>query len=212
MREPTTVSIACAVLAAGAGTRFGTPGAKLVARLRGRPLAQYAIDAASGSSATRCSLIVGAGAERVLAAVDVRRCAVYPNADWEKGISSSIRVAVEAHAADDALVLVLADAPLVVASDVDALIGAWLRRSDRPAALQGAGVWGSPAIFPRSAYHDLMRLRGDKGAKGSVLRSGRVTLVDASEKKAFVDVDRRADLSRLSGRKRRETRRSPLHR
>jgi molybdenum cofactor cytidylyltransferase len=202
MRERAPVTIGCAVLAAGAGTRFGAPGEKLAAAIRGRPLAQHAIDAAAGSSATHCSLIVGAGADRVLSAVDLRRCAVYRNDDWESGVSSSIRLAVAIHADDDALAIVLADAPLVDASDLDALIDAWKRRPERPAALRSRGVWGSPAIFPRSAFGALGRLRGDRGAKGAVLVSGEVTLVDASSD-AFVDVDRRADLKRLGARKRR---------
>lgn len=201
MRERAQFAIGCAVLAAGAGSRFGSPGEKLVAPVRGRPLAQHAIDAAAASCASRCSLVVGAGAARLLTAVDVRRLAVYENDDWPSGLASSIRVAVVAHEADDAVVLLLADAPFVGAADIDALVAAWSRRPHRPAALRSGAVWGSPAIFPRSAYGELRRLHGDKGAKGSVLRRGGVTLVSAAAPSAFADVDRRADLSRLRGRR-----------
>ena len=195
-------SIGCAVLAAGAGTRFGAPGEKLVATFSGKPLAQHAIDAAAGSSASRCSLVVGAGADRVLVAVDVRRLAVYPNSRWSTGIASSIVIAAQAHAEDDAFVLMLADAPLVGSSDIDALIAAWLARPDRPAALRNRSVWGSPAIFPRATYPALLKLTGDRGAKGTILRSGRVTLVNASANTAFTDVDRRSDLTSLRGTRR----------
>lgn len=200
-RSPEVRPIGCAVLAAGAGVRFGAPGEKLVAVTAGKPLAQHAIDAASASRASSCSLIVGAAADRVLAAVDLRRLAVYVNDRWTTGIGSSIALAAEAHAHDDAFVLMLADAPFVSVADIDALIEAWLQRPERPAALRSGVVWGSPAIFPRSMYSALRRLSADRGAKGSVLRSGRVTLVDASARSAFTDVDRRRDLTRLSARR-----------
>src|SRR5215471_6320543 len=157
-RAKPALSIGCSVLAAGAGSRFGKPGEKLVAMTMGKPLAQHAIDAAAASIALRCSLIVGAGADRVLAAVDARRLAVYTNDRWETGIASSIATAVMTHAQDDAFVLVLADAPLVSTTDIDALIAAWLQRPDRPAALRSGSVWGSPAIFPRSTYAALVSL------------------------------------------------------
>jgi len=195
-------SIGCAVLAAGAGTRFGRPGEKLVARARGKPLVQHAIDAACESRATHCSVILGAGAEAVLAAVDPRRASVYANDGWARGLSSSIAVATGAHAGDDALVLLLGDAPGVTCADVDALIDAWLRRRDRAAALRRGTIWGAPAIFPRSRFEALAGLRGDRGAKGSaLLPAGRTTFVESTGASAFVDVDRRADLSRLSARK-----------
>ncbi|HYK54048.1 MAG TPA: NTP transferase domain-containing protein [Candidatus Eremiobacteraceae bacterium] len=200
-RAKAALSIGCSVLAAGAGARFGTPGEKLVAMTMGKRLAQHAIDAAAASSASRCSLIVGAGAERVLAVVDARRLAVYTNDRWETGIASSIALAALTHAQDDAFVLLLADAPRVTTVDIDALIAAWLKRPDHPAALRSGAVWGSPAIFPRSTYAALARLRGDRGAKGAVLRDGRVTLVNASTRAALADVDRRRDISRLNARR-----------
>lgn len=199
MRERASLSIGCTVLAAGAGTRFGPPGDKLVAMVRGRPLAQHSIDAAVGSSSSRCSLIVGAAADRVLSIVDARRCAVYRNDEWASGIASSIHVAVAAHAQDDALVILLADAPMVGSSDVDSLIAAWMKRPVRPAALRSRNIWGSPAIFPRSSFDALWRLQGDRGAKSALLARGRVTLVDAASPGLFSDVDRRSDLSRLDG-------------
>jgi len=200
-RSNAAPSVGCSVLAAGAGTRFGTPGEKLITMVLGKRLAQHAIDAASASCASRCSLIVGAGADLVLAAVETRRLAVYANDRWRSGIGSSIAVATATHSQDDAFVLMLGDTPFVNAADIDALIAAWLERRDRPAALRSGAVWGSPAIFPRSMYGALARLSGDRGAKGSVLRAGHMTLVDASVSAVFADVDRRRDLNRSSGRR-----------
>ena len=203
------LAIGCAVLAAGAGMRFGTAGSKLVAPLRGRPLVQYAIDAACGSSATRCSLILGAEARRVLDVVDARRAAIYYNEAWRSGLSSTVRTALHLHAKDDACILMLGDAPHVGAGELDTLIDAWLAHKRSIIALRSGDVWGAPILFPRADYAALRGLAGDKGAKGYALAHlKRVTFVDASSALAFADVDRQNDLKRLNADGSRRTRRS----
>ena len=203
------VAIGCAVLAAGSGTRFGAPGSKLVARLRDRPLVQYAIDAACGSAATRCSLILGADAQTVLDGVDARRAAVYYNEAWQCGLSSTIRAALEAHAADDACILMLGDAPHVGARDLNALIDAWLHGKSGIIALRRSKVWGAPILFPRGDFIALRKLTGDKGAKGyAQAHLKRVAFVDAASPLAFADIDRQTDLKRLNADESRRTRRS----
>lgn len=203
------VAIGCAVLAAGAGTRFGSATSKLVAQLAEKPLVQCAIDAACGSAATRCSLILGADAQTVLDCVDARRAAVYYNEAWHRGLSSTIRAALEAHAADDACILMLGDAPHVGARDLDALIDAWLDSKSGIIALRRGKVWGAPILFPRSDFTALRKLTGDKGAKGyAQAHLKRVTFVDAASPLAFADIDLKSDLKRLNADESRRTRRS----
>ena len=207
------LAIGCAVLAAGPGTRFGAAGSKLVAPLRDRPLVQFAIDAACGSAATRCSLIIGADAQTVLDTVDARRAAVYYNEAWQRGLSSTIRAALDAHAADNACILMLADTPHVGARDLNALIDAWLDDMSGIIALRRGKVWGAPMLFPRRDFAAVRKLTGDKGAKGYArAHIERVTFVDATSPLAFADVDLRSDLKRLSADGSRRTRRSRSHR
>src|SRR5271166_6522157 len=136
--------VGCIVLAAGAARRFG--GDKLIAPLRGKPVLQYAVEAACGSQALSCTLVVGDGAARMLAAVDPRRCAVAVNAKWRTGIASSIRCGVSAHGEDDACIVLTGDAPLVTSADLDGLIAAWDATS-AIVALRAGEVWGRPVLF-----------------------------------------------------------------
>ena len=191
--------VGCAVLAAGAGARFDQSRSKLVSMVRGKLLLQWALDAACGSRAERCSAILGAHEDVVRAAVDFRRCATYRNGAWREGMSASIRLAVEAHEDDDALLFVLGDQPRVGRADLDALIARWCEAPSAIVMLRRGDVSGAPAIFGRSYFDRLRALEGDAGAK-RLLRAGRPQLayVEAADADAFADVDVIADLAAFS--------------
>lgn len=200
----TSPRVGCVILAAGAGRRFGASHNKLTAGFEGKPLLQHVVDAVCASRAMSCSLICGANAVALLAYVETRRCCVLCNPGWEDGIASSIRCGVAQHADDDACVFVVADQPLVRASDIDGLIGAFAAQRDSIASLQASGVWGTPMLFPRSDFHALVGLRGDHGAKRyAKSQQKRLQFVQAANGDLFVDVDRPQDLARLARRERR---------
>lgn len=208
-----TPRIGCVILAAGAGRRFG--GDKLLAPLRGKPLLQHAVDAACGAQALTCTLVLGAGCEAVLAAVDPRRARAVFNAAWSEGLASSLRCGLRHHRDDDACIVLLGDQPFATSADLDQLIAVWSvqtqstggrERSTVPiVALRAGDVWGAPVLFPRRDFAALRRSHGDAGAKRYAEgQKPRLLFAHAAQANAFEDVDTRADLSRLNGR---ETRR-----
>lgn len=190
--------VGCAILAAGAGTRFGNQGEKLIVEVSKKPLLQYAIDAACASGAGTCSLIVGAGFERVLTRIDPRRSSVFVNARWEDGLAATVALAVRAHAADDACIFMLGDQPRVSAQDLDALMSAHSRDRRAIVALICRRTWGAPVLFPASDYPHILRLQGDVGAKRyAQTQTPRLKFIEASSADAFTDVDTRKDIARL---------------
>jgi len=201
--------VGCIILAAGAARRFG--GGKLSASLRGSPLLQSAIDAACGSRALQCTIVLGADAAVVAANIDTRRCTVVVNRAWRRGIASSIACGVREHDIEDACIIALGDQPYVTSTDVDALIEAFARERNaktRPiVALRAGDVWGAPVLFPRRDFAALRRLRGDRGAKGlASANQSRLVFVEAIDRRAFDDVDTKADLTRLNAPETRRTR------
>ena len=205
--------VGCAVLAAGAGVRFGSPGAKLVAAYGGKPLVQHAVDAACASNAATVTIVVGAGADLVLSSVDTRRAAVVRNDAWSNGIASSIAAALAASGEMDACILMLGDQPHVTSGDLNALIDAHGRAPRAIVALKRARVWGAPVLYPREDFTALMRLRGDAGAKRYALeQTKRLSFVPALRADAFADVDAPSDLKRPAKRRIHGTRRSRARR
>jgi molybdenum cofactor cytidylyltransferase len=106
------VTTAAVVLAAGAGSRFGGDSHKLLALVRGRPVAAWAIDAAVAAGLDAAAVVTGAVdlAGLVPSGVDVLH-----NDVWERGIASSLQIAVAwaAAAGHDAIVVGLADQPFI---------------------------------------------------------------------------------------------------
>ena len=108
MSAPAT-SVAAIILAAGESRRFGGP--KLLASLDGRPLVQHVIDAANASSCEPVVLVVGAGADELLASVRLGRSRVVRNAAYATGQASSLQAGLTAATSADAAVVLLADMP-----------------------------------------------------------------------------------------------------
>ncbi|HEY5095697.1 MAG TPA: nucleotidyltransferase family protein [Candidatus Eremiobacteraceae bacterium] len=196
------MSTAVVVLAAGSGSRFG--GRKLIADFKGRPLLQRAIDAACGSRARICVLVLGADSESVLDRVESRRCSIVLNGAWPEGIASSIRTGLALALEFDACVFMLADQPFVTSANIDSLCNAaGVRPGDRQrpppiVALRMGRAWGSPVLFPRHDFAALERLEGDAGAKRyAQSQTRRLRFVTAGDPRAFCDIDSPADLRAL---------------
>lgn len=184
-----------AILAAGAGTRFG--GAKPLVRLRGEPVLDELVAHANSVAGGSVTVVLGAGAQAVAAALRQRAVSVALNRGWHEGVASSIRAAV--HAAPPgsaALMLMLADQVAVTADDLRRLHASWLRHPVLIAAALFDGAPGLPAIFPRWAFANLLDLRGDPDPR-IVLRRNVDRVVRVPMPSAGVDLDTPEDLLRL---------------
>jgi molybdenum cofactor cytidylyltransferase len=187
--------ISAIVLAAGAGRRFG--GTKQVARVRGKPLAQHAVDAAAEAGLGEVIVVLGHDAETVRAALHLPatgRCVVNPA--HSTGMASSLAVGLEhADPASDAAIVLLADQPGITGQHVRALVDAYeARRSPivRLAFRSGPG----PSLIARELWPDVAALEGDVGARALIeARPELVEEVDLSGD-APTDVDVPEDLER----------------
>jgi CTP:molybdopterin cytidylyltransferase MocA len=191
--DPTVFAI---VLAAGAASRFGST--KQSALLDGVPLVRRAIDTAIGACGNRVLAVIGHEASTVFAAIGSAPCFVIVNDQHDEGLGSSIAAAARAcHDNTDALLLLLADQPLITRQHLRALIETWSGADDEIVASSYSGTEGPPVLFPRGALHALESLTGDQGAH-ALLHDRRFTLRTVSCESAGVDVDTPADLAALA--------------
>jgi len=184
-----------AILAAGAGSRFG--GVKQLVRLRGEPVLHELVASAGFVAGQSVTVVLGAHAREIAPALRQRAVSVAVNRGWQEGIASSVRAAV--HAAPPgsaALLLLLADQVAVTADDLRRLHASWKRHPVLIAAALYHGAPGLPAIFPRWAFTDLLTLRGDRDPR-SVLRRNIDRVVRVPMSNAGIDLDTPEDLLRL---------------
>jgi molybdenum cofactor cytidylyltransferase len=181
-----------AILAAGPGTRFGD--VKPLVRLAGEPVLHTLAANAAFVAGQSVTVVLGAHAAGIAAALRQRTVSIAINRGWEEGLASSVRVAVHtAPPASDALLLLLADQVAVTADDLRRLYASWKRHPVLIAAALYQGAPGLPAIFPRWAYTDLLALRGEREPR-SVLRKNIDRVVRVPMSNAGVDLDTPDDL------------------
>ena len=190
--------IAVVVLAAGRGERFGGAAPKQLAELGGRPLVAHALDAARASDAGAVTVVVSD--DRVAALVP-DGVEVVRNPTPESGIASSLQVALRAlepRAEVDAVVVGLADQPLVGAAAYRRVASAY-DDGVRLAVATYRGARGNPVLIARRHWSEALDLDGDEGARVLLRRYG-TTEVPCDDTGDPSDVDTRADLAALEAR------------
>lgn len=187
------------VLAAGAATRFA--GAKLLADFRSRPLISWPVQAALASPVETVTVVLGSSADDVQAAVDPiaeARLRSVRCADWQDGLSASLRCGLASLPPDCRAVLVfLGDMPNVSADTAARLIAAVL--DGVPAALpEFAGMPGHPVAIARALFDRLRVLEGDRGARALLEHTEGVVRVPVDDPGCIQDIDTREDIDGLA--------------
>jgi CTP:molybdopterin cytidylyltransferase MocA len=183
------------VLAAGTSSRFGAT--KLIQSFRELPLVQHALLAAQSVCKGRVTLIVGHDADAVVDAAARLADTVVLNTEFEKGMGTSISAATASCRQDaDAILIMLADQPLVTAQHLTALMDAWSGSDNEIVASEYDGTMGPPILFPRNTYDSLRGLDGGSGAK-QLLQDGQFDVRSIEFPLAGRDVDTRRDLDLL---------------
>ncbi len=154
------------VLAAGAATRFG--GSKQLAELDGRPLVEHSIRAMTASPVGRVVVVLGAGAEQVIAAVEAHGADLIVCDRWDEGQSASLACGLAELSECEAVVVTLGDQPRLSSDAIRRVIAARAEGVDAVRATY-AGAPGHPVLLERRLF-DLMRdVSGDHGARNLLL-------------------------------------------
>ncbi len=188
------------ILAAGASSRLGSP--KQLLAYSGATLLQHSIEAAQSSYASSVLVVLGANAEIIKSAINHTPANVVVNPDWKEGMASSIRCGlqtlVELHPETEAIIFMVADQPFVTAALLNNLME--LNRNDQRSivASKYGSTFGTPVLFTRKFFPELMELTGDVGAK-SLVRKYMNEAAFVSFPKGEIDIDTVEDYQKLDG-------------
>jgi nicotine blue oxidoreductase len=187
-------NVAGILLAAGDGSRLGQPKAQIV--LGGQSLARRGIALLREGGADPVIVVTGAAD---LAGLDSVAVTSVHNPHWRTGMGSSLAVGLAAVPAEcTAVVLALADQPLVGSASVRRLISAHADGANVAVACYD-GKPRNPVLIGREHWAEVTRLAvGDVGARPFLrARSELVTLVDCSDTGRPDDIDTPDDLDRV---------------
>jgi len=169
------------VLAAGLSRRMGRN--KLLVPVEGVPMVRRVAEAALAGGLVPVVVVVRGGADDVRQALEGLPVTFAETGRPEAGLSSSLRVgiaALRAHGAANsrdtcpavaAAMVLLGDMPWVESSDVRRLVQAFDPEAGRAICVPvHAGRRGNPVLWASSYFADMMRLRGDVGARSLLQR------------------------------------------
>ena len=191
------MKIGCALLAAGAGKRFG--GGKLLFAIVGEAMIARAARLFGGLPFDARVCVARADSPEVFEAARANGFIIAVNPDPDRGVGTSVAAATQALLAAspdlDGILYAVCDQPYLTDDSALRLLEAFLNRSDRIAALSWNGSRGNPAVFPRSMFAELSRLSEDIGG-GAVIRRHPelLLLVEANSARELEDVDARENL------------------
>jgi molybdenum cofactor cytidylyltransferase len=201
-RRPESLHVHAVVLAAGMASRLRLPkcvlpagaGETLLTRVVG--VAAAAVDGPVHVVAGRNADLIDADLERWRAAHPAFRDRVSSlyNAEFERGLSTSLRAGVSRASAEgaDAVLVILGDQPAVDSAHVRALVDAFRCRA--PSTLAVAASWDgeqrTPVVLDRALFAEVEALSGDQGARGLLRSRGdALVLVDWGHGPWTVDID-----------------------
>jgi molybdenum cofactor cytidylyltransferase len=198
------MGIGAVLLAAGAGTRLGGR-PKALLELGGVPLVLRQLIALSGAGVDEVVVVLGHHAQAVEAAVRAFPITLAHNPTPDDGLASSVRVGLQALSPKvDAVIVALADQPLIDAQDLVALIGAYKKRGDasmvvpRVALGQGAHQPGNPVMFDAALRESWLAGDADLACRRWRERHpDRVRWFDTDNRRYVLDIDTPADLERF---------------
>lgn len=186
------------ILAAGASTRLGEP--KQLLSFEGQTLLQRAIQAALASGCAPIAVVLGAKAAELLQALAGAPVTVVQNPAWEEGMALSIRCGLRTllHANPElsGCIFMVCDQPFAVAAVLKKLVQARQDGANGIVASAYKDTLGTPVLFDKKYFPELLALRGQEGAKKLIIQhSSDVTQIAFAA--GAIDIDTAADYSAL---------------
>lgn len=186
------------LLAAGESKRMGTP--KQLLFYRGTSLIRHAATVAITSQCNPIIVVLGANSDRILPELNNLPVHICQNPDWKTGMSSSICLGIKTlmtiQSDIAAVIVALADQPLITATVYNQLIERYLKTKQKAVASIYADTIGVPALFDRLLFPELLQTKHQGGAKQLLNKySNRAFNLNVPE--AAMDIDTPTDYQQL---------------
>ena len=181
--------LAAVILSGGASSRMGSPKALLA--YQGRPFLEHLLEVTAHRQIGARRVVLGAHAEPIAKAIDLKLDEIVINEDWEKGQLTSIQAALRSlPPGTDGIILCLIDHPLISADLVQELIECFYK-SGKPIVLPlYQGRRGHPVIFSSAVYDELLHAPLETGARAVVwAHSGEVEEMRTNEEGCVLNLN-----------------------
>ena len=192
------LTVGAVLLAAGAGARLGGRPKSLL-ELGGVPLIRRQLIALSGAGVDELVVVLGHHADLIEPQVTAFPVTVVRNPRPEDGPVSSLRIGLTALSGKlDAVLVALADQPLINAQDISSLISAWKQRAPGSQVLvpQVGGEPGNPVMFSADVREQILAGAANVGCKQwRAAHPEAVAWFETDNRRFKVDIDTPEDIA-----------------
>ncbi|MBE3551939.1 MAG: nucleotidyltransferase family protein [Kyrpidia tusciae] len=184
--------VGAVILAAGLSTRMGRP--KCWLPLGGRPLFLYSVEAAVRAGLHPVILVGSEDPRPFREVVKDWTVEVVPNPERHRGMSTSlIRGLNQLQGRVQAVMILLADQPLVTESLISALLQEYqmgYKAGVRIVRPTFEGLPGHPVLIDEELFSEMMAITGDEGGRSVLARHrDRMKMVPWGDERAGLDID-----------------------
>jgi molybdenum cofactor cytidylyltransferase len=163
---PQRAHIAGIILAAGRSSRMGAMN-KLLIPIDGKPMVRRAAEAVLAAQLAPVVVVTGHQREQVEEALKGLPVTFVNNKDFSTGMSTSLRVGLDAVPAEcDGALVALGDMPLITAAEIGQLVNAFNPIEGRAIVVPTRrGKRGNPVLWARRFFDEMTAAGGDMGAR-----------------------------------------------
>jgi molybdenum cofactor cytidylyltransferase len=186
------------ILAAGNSSRLGR--AKQLLSFNGKSLLKHVLDEAEAIDEAEVIVVLGSEKELLEEEVKGSTATICYNANWAEGMGGSIQFGVrellQLQPDISCCIIAVCDQPYLTTALLKTLLYKFKSSDCGIIASSYADTIGTPALFSKSHFTDLLQLKGPEGAK-KLLKAfeNEVTLVDFD--KGEIDIDTEIDYRNL---------------
>ena len=187
--------IGIVILAAGGSTRLGSP-KQLLEDTEGITLIRRMNQLAHSSTCDKVITVLGAKHEIIRKEIEDLDGEILINEEWSSGIASSIKLSIKRISQDhpelEALLFLVCDQPFVNKILIDSIIKEYSQSGKPIVASHYQNILGTPALFDRKIFPELLKLEGDRGA-GKVIQLDIERVATVAFEEGLFDIDTPSD-------------------
>jgi len=186
------------ILAAGSSSRLGQP--KQLLAYKNATLLRHSINQASAVPNTIIFAVTGSHKDLIEKEVQDFEITISHNPDWESGMSSSIKKGLTDLLTEypdcESCIFAVCDQPFVTHAVFENLIAEYQKSHKAIIASAYAETLGTPVLFDKKYFNELLQLKGQEGAKKIITRFAEDVIAVPFEK-GNIDIDTMEDYSSL---------------